>query len=128
MFKINYQTIKENVIYMFIDASNLWEALKAKGKFLDFEKAIRHIKEKFNGTTIKAFYYTAYPAEGTRSYSLDGKHRFFTFLKKGLGFAVIKKELKRISVVNEDGESIEEKGNMDVEITIDALHHFKNMT
>ena len=125
MIKTDYQTIKENVIYVFIDASNLWEALKAKGKFLDFEKATRHIKEKFNGTTIKAFYHTAYPAEGTRSYSLDGKHRFFTFLKKGLGFAVIKKELKRISIVNENGESIEEKGNMDVEITIDALHHFK---
>jgi uncharacterized LabA/DUF88 family protein len=115
----------ENVVYVFIDASNLWEALKAKGKFLDFEKTIKHIKEKFNGTTIKVFYYTAYPAEGTRSYSLDEKHRFLTFLKKGLGFAVIKKELKRISVVNENGESIEEKGNMDVEITIDALHHFK---
>ena len=29
-----------NVIYIFIDASNLWEAMKAKGKFLDFEKTI----------------------------------------------------------------------------------------
>ncbi len=44
-------------------------------------------------------------------------------MKKGLGFAVIKKELKRISIVDKNGESIEEKGNMDVEITIDALHH-----
>ncbi len=126
MFNQETKEIKnENVIYVFIDASNLWEAIKAKGKFLDFDTAIKHIKEKFNGTTIKSFYYTAYPAEGTRSYSLDGKHKFFTFLKKGLGFTVIKKELKRISVVNENGESIEEKGNMDVEITIDALHHFK---
>lgn len=39
------QEIKnENVIYVFIDASNLWEAIKAKGRFLDFEKAIKHIK------------------------------------------------------------------------------------
>lgn len=37
----------------------------------------------------------------------------------------IKKELKRISVTNKHGEAVEEKGNMDVEITIDALHHFK---
>lgn len=72
---------------------------------------------------IKIFYYTAYPAEGTREYSLDGKHEFFTFLKKGLGFEVRKKELKRISVIDEHGESIEEKGNMDVEITIDAMYH-----
>src|SRR3989344_4960396 len=71
-----------NTVYVFIDASNLWEAIK-------------------------------------------GKHKFFIFLNKGLGFAVIKKELKRISVLNEHGEAIEEKGNMDVEITIDVLHHFK---
>jgi len=114
-----------NAIYVFIDASNLWDAQKVKGKFLDFEKTIKYIREKFSGTSIKAFYYTAYPAEGTRSYSLDGKHKFFQYLKKALGFAVIKKELKRISVVNEHGEAIEEKGNMDVEMTIDAMLHFK---
>lgn len=113
----------KNVIYVFIDASNLWEALKTKGKFLDLEKVIKYIKEKFKGTDIKSFYYTAYPAEGTRSYSLDKKHKFFTYLKKGLGFEVIKKELKRISIVSKNGESIEEKGNMDVEMTIDAMHH-----
>ena len=124
--KFNKKTgIDNNVIYVFIDASNLWEALKTKGKFLNFEKIIKYIKKKFNGTNIKFFYYTAYPAEGTRSYSLDGKHKFFTYLKKGLGFAVIKKELKRISVVDKNCESIEEKGNMDVEIAIDAIHHFQ---
>lgn len=121
----NPQNLTTNTIYVFIDASNLWNAMKAKGRFLDFEKTIKHIKEKFSGTSIKAFYYTAYPAEGTRSYSLDGKHKFFTYLNKGLGFAVIKKELKRIRVVNEHGEAIEEKGNMDVEMTIDVMLHFK---
>mgnify|MGYP001302728614 CR=1 FL=1 len=124
MFPDNSQNQTSNTIYVFIDASNLWNALKAKGKFLDFDKTIKYIKEKFSGTSIKAFYYTAYPAEGTRNYSLDAKHKFFTYLNKGLGFAVIKKELKRISVVNEHGEAIEEKGNMDVEITIDAMLHF----
>lgn len=112
-------------VYVFIDASNLWEAFKAKGKFLAFDRTIKYIKEEFNADTVKAFYYTAYPADGTRAYNLDGKHKFFTYLKKGLGFSVIKKELKRISVVNKDGEAIEEKGNMDVEITIDAMLHFE---
>ena len=121
----NSQNQATNAIYVFIDASNLWEAFKAKGRFLDFEKTTKYIKEKFSGTSIKAFYYTAYPAEGTRNYSLDGKHKFFTYIKKALGFAVIKKELKRISVINEHGEAIEEKGNMDVEMTIDAMLHFK---
>ena len=40
-------------------------------------------------------------------------------------FIVRKKELKRINIITPEGESIEEKGNMDVEITIDALHHIK---
>jgi len=111
-------------LYVFIDASNVWQAQKAKGKMFDFEKTVSYLKNKFEATEIKVFYYTAYPADGTRSYSIDGKHKFFTFLKKGLGFVVRKKELKRISIINECGESIEEKGNMDVELTIDAMYHF----
>lgn len=109
--------------YVFIDASNLWAAQKVKGMFFDFEKLKKFLKEKHNTSAIEIFYYTAYPAEGTREYSLNGKHRFFTYLKKGLGFTVRKKELKRISVRTEEGDSIEEKGNMDVEMTIDAVHH-----
>lgn len=108
---------------MFIDASNLWQAQKAKGRFLDYQKIVTYIKTQYSGTAIKVFYYTAYPAEGTRTYSLDGKHKFFTFLKKGLGFEVRKKKLKRIAIVDEHGEVIQEKGNMDVEITIDAVHY-----
>jgi len=117
------EKILQKVVYVFIDASNLWQAQKAKGRFFDYQKLVSFIKNKFNGDLVKVFYYTAYPADGTRSYSLDGKHKFYIFLKKGLGFEVRKKELKRISVVDEYGESIKEKGNMDVEITIDALHH-----
>ena len=56
---------------------------------------------------------------------MDGKHRFFTFLKKGLGFEVRKKKLKRINVLDGHGESIKEKGDIDVEITVDAMHHLK---
>ena len=115
--------VNNNIIYVFIDASNLWQAQKAKGKFLDYEKTINYIKQNFSASFIKVFYYTAYPADATRNYSLDGKHKFFTFLKKGLKFEVRKKKLKRITVVDEYGESIQEKGNMDVEMTIDALHH-----
>lgn len=111
------------VVYIFIDASNLWAAQKAKGRFLDYGKVISHIQRRWNAKEIRVFYYTAYPADGTRSYSLDGRHKFYTFLKKGLGFVVRKKELKRIGVSGEGGETIEEKGNMDVEMTIDALHN-----
>jgi len=78
--------------------------------------------KKFDSNNVEVFYYDAYPKIGTREYNLDAKHKFFTYLKKGLSFTVRKKELKRISVVDKNGESVIEKGNMDVEITIDAMH------
>ena len=114
-----------NSVYVFIDASILWQAQKSKGRFLDYEKTIEYIKNIYSGTSVKVYYYTAYPATGTRTYSLDGKHKFYTFLKKGLKFEVRKKKLKRISVIDEHGEAIQEKGNMDVEMTIDAVYFAK---
>ncbi|MEK7089060.1 MAG: NYN domain-containing protein [Patescibacteria group bacterium] len=113
------------ITYVFIDASNLWEAQKVKGRFFDFEKLKFFLKKFYNATEIKIFYYTAYPANGTRDYSLEGKHKFYTYLKKGLGFTVRKKELKRIPVHNHEGDSVKEKGNMDVEMTIDIIHFKK---
>ncbi|OGN01314.1 MAG: hypothetical protein A3I26_01975 [Candidatus Yanofskybacteria bacterium RIFCSPLOWO2_02_FULL_43_10] len=110
-------------VHVFIDASNLWQAQKAKGSMFDYEKLKAFLKNKFTASELKVFYYTAYPAEGTRDYSLDGKHKFFTYLKKGLGFDVKKKELKRITTHSDAGDSIQEKGNMDVEMTIDVIHN-----
>lgn len=121
MLKCNF--MPRNSAYIFIDASNLWEAQKAKGRFFDYAKLRDFLRRNHSASAIHVFYYTAYPAEGTRSYALDGKHKFFTFLKKGLGFSVQKKVLKRIAVTTDAGEVIEEKGNMDVEITIDAIHN-----
>ncbi|MEK7586913.1 MAG: NYN domain-containing protein [Patescibacteria group bacterium] len=115
----------KNRVYVFIDASNLWQAQKVKGKMFDYEKLKTFLKTKFSASDLNIFYYTAYPKDGTRDYSLSGRHKFFTFLKKGLKYIVRKKELKRIPIHNDLGDSIQEKGNMDVEITIDALH-FKN--
>ena len=119
---------EKNIVYAFIDASNLWQAQKSKGKMFDYEKLKAFLKSKFNASEIYIFYYTAYPAEGTRDYSLDGKHKFYTYLKKGLGFTVVKKELKRIITHSEAGDSIQEKGNMDVEMTIDAVHNVNKYT
>lgn len=119
----NSESSKQEVVYAFIDASNLWQAQKSKGRMFDYEKLKKFLKEKFHATDLQVFYYTAYPADGTREYSLDSKHKFLTYLKKGLGFVVRKKELKRIVVHNAFGDSIQEKGNMDVEMTIDTIHH-----
>jgi len=116
---------KNKKVYVFIDASNLWEAQKAHGMMFDYEKLKFFLSNYFLANKLKVFYYTAYPKNGTRDYSLESKHKFFTYLKKGLGFVVRKKELKRIKVITEGGEIIEEKGNMDVELAIDVIH-FKN--
>ena len=113
------------IVYVFIDASNLWQAQKAKGKMFDYEKLKLFLKEKFNASNLQVFYYTAYPKEGTREQNQDGKHKFYTYLKKGLNFTVRKKELKRIVQHSDLGDSIQEKGNMDVEMTIDAIHFHK---
>lgn len=111
-------------LYVFIDSSNIWAAQKSKKMLLDYEKILIYIKNKFKPGKIKIFYYAAYPTEGTRPYSMKHKHNFFIFLKKGLGFEVRKKPLKRIKIIDKDlGEIIKEKGDMDVEITIDAMYH-----
>lgn len=116
----------KKVVYIFIDAANLWEAQKSKGYFLDFKKLTKYLSDRYKATETKVFYYTAYPAAGTRAYNTDGKHRFYTFLEKGLDFCVRKKQLKRIhsdQSTHEDG--MVEKGNMDVELTIDVVDYCK---
>ena len=111
---------------MFIDASNLWEVQKVKRRFFDLAKLKKYIVSTYNSTATQFFYYTAYPANGTRDYSLDAKHKFFTYLVKGLGFIVKKKELKQIHIQTSAGTRVEEKGNMDVEMVIDALHYINS--
>lgn len=120
---IGDKTKNKNSVYVFIDASNVWNVVKSKREFIEYSRLKNYLKEKFSAEEVKIFYYDAYPEEGTRDYNLDGKHKFYTYLKKGLKFIVKKKELKRISVITQNGESIIEKGNMDVEITIDAMHY-----
>ena len=117
--------MKQNTVYVFIDASNVWNAVKSVKKFIEYKILKNYFKKSFDADKVEIFYYDAYPKAGTRDYDLDGKHKFFTYLKKGLGFIVRKKELKRISVVSESGETIIEKGNMDVEMTIDAMHNIQ---
>ena len=115
---------KRNTIYVFIDASNVWSVVKSKKQFIEYKNIKKYFSKKFNTDDIKIFYYDSYPENGTREYSLEGKHKFYTYLKKGLGFVVRKKPLKRINTAIDGlGEIIKEKGNMDVEITIDAVHY-----
>ncbi len=112
-----------NRVYVFIDASNLWEAQKKKGKLFDFAKLKSYLQTQFNASVLEIFYYTAFPKEHTRDHSVQRKHNFFVFLKKSLKFNVVKKPLKQIILQN---GTIQEKGNMDVELTIDVVQHISN--
>ncbi len=108
---------------VFIDASNLWEAQKSKGTFFDLKKLTDYLRTRYHADEIVVYYYTAYPAKGTRSYDTDGKHKFYAYLKNGLGFIVRKKQLKRIhSDQSTHADGMIEKGNMDVELAIDAVN------
>jgi len=121
-------------IAVFIDAGNLWNTYKVLGKLLDFSTFHQFFSQQFKGEIFKIFYYVAHPREGTRPKDdINRQHKFFTYLKKGLGFEVIKKPLKTIHIRDHEGTIIYdqntgkaqsiEKGNFDVEIAIDALHH-----
>jgi len=116
----------KSTVYVFIDASNVWSVVKSNKRFIENSKIKGYFTDKFNADKVEVFYYDAYPEDGTREYDLTAKHKFYTYLKKGLKFIVRKKPLKRIQIIEEGyGEVVKEKGNMDVEMTIDALHNFK---
>ena len=104
----------------------MWEVQKSKGRLIDYGKLAIYIKKRFDSLRAKVFYYTAYPEAGTRVYDLAPKHRFFAYLRKSLKFQIRKKPLKTIRVIVENQQSVVEKGNMDVELTIDAAHHSSN--
>jgi len=121
-------------IAVFIDAGNLWNTYKVLGKLLDFSSFHQFFSQQFKGEIFRIFYYVAHPREGTRSKEdIDKLHKFFTYLKRGLHFEVVKKPLKIIHIRDNEGELIYdqntgkaqsiEKGNFDVEIAIDAIRY-----
>lgn len=113
------------VVFVFIDASNLWAVQKAKGRMFDLAKLKEFIKVTYHAADIRVYYYDAYPAPGTREYSTAGKFSFYVYLEKALKFVVRKKVLKQIKVDTEHGLVIQEKGNMDVEMAIDVVNQIK---
>lgn len=113
-------------IGIFIDASNLWAVQKSQGKLLDLKKLIRHIEKSHNSTSLKIYYYDSYPAQASRDYDVEGKFRFYVYLKKNLGIIVRKKPLKQIKSLRGGNVTTFEKGNMDVEIALDFVNQINN--
>lgn len=113
-------------VFVFIDASNLWAVQKAKGRMFDLAKLKAFLKASHQATDVKVYYYDAYPKPETRDHDVSGKHKFYVYLEKALGFVVRKKPLKQIRIDTERGVVVEEKGNMDVEMAIDVVNQVKN--
>lgn len=109
-------------VCIFIDASNLWAVQKAKGQLFDLAKLKDYLKGEHKADVIRIYYYDAYPEQKTREYSVEGKFKFYVYLEKALKFIVRKKPLKQIRITTEDGVSVQEKGNMDVEMAIDVVN------
>lgn len=104
---------------VFIDAANLWAAQQAQGRLIDYRLLTHALQQSFRASSLQYFYYSAYPSSGSRPYSLDSRHKFFTFLKKALNFQVRTKVLK--TIFDHQKNRHIEKGNMDVEIVIDVI-------
>ena len=119
---------------VFIDQANMWSTYKTAGKNIDMESLLSFLSDKYAWDIVLKVIYLAYPETDTRSYNVDGIHKYATFLKKWLGFLVRKKPLKRILLKDSswqplkdiDGKNIyQEKGNIDIELAIDVVS--KNM-
>jgi uncharacterized LabA/DUF88 family protein len=109
--------------YVFVDAANVWNIVKSKRQLVDYSKMKEFISNTFDQDICEVFYYESFPEQVTRDYDTSGKQKFFVYLKKALGFNVKKKALKQIRANDGMGVYVVEKGNMDVEITIDAVHN-----
>lgn len=122
----NMKPDPEKTIYVFVDAANVWNIMKSKQRMIDYSKLKEFMVNTFDKEFCEVYYYESYPEAGTRSYDTTKKLNFFVYLKKGLGFIVKKKPLKQIHGNAGGNHYVVEKGNMDVEIAVDAIHHINN--
>ena len=49
-----------NIIYIFIDASNVWNAVKSVKKFIEYKTLKDYFRKNFNADKVEIFYYDAY--------------------------------------------------------------------
>ncbi|MEA2097525.1 MAG: hypothetical protein U9P70_00375 [Patescibacteria group bacterium] len=64
ILKNKFKKDNNNIIYVFIDASNVWNAVKSAKRFIEYKNLRNYFNENFNASKIKIFYYDAYPKKG----------------------------------------------------------------
>lgn len=98
-------------IALFIDGANLYSAARGLGFDIDYKRLLNHFRSK--GTLIRAFYYTALLED--QEYS--PLRPLIDWLDYN-GYAVVTKPAKEFTDANGRRRI---KGNMDIELAIDAL-------
>ncbi|GFP24638.1 hypothetical protein HKBW3S43_00951 [Candidatus Hakubella thermalkaliphila] len=98
---------------VFIDASNIYFSEKTLGWRIDFKKLLEYFKKNTNLSRI-AFYSAINPE--------NEKERKFHDLLEIIGYVVRHRKIKFIKDKTEGIHGGHHKGNIDVDLTIDAVH------
>lgn len=99
----------KRIAAIFVDGSNLYATSKALGWDIDFKKVIDFYKSRYE--LLRAYYYTAVPAEG------DSPIRLLIDYLDYNGWTVVQKPTKNF--MSEGRQKV--KGNMDGEIIVDIM-------
>jgi len=100
-------------VAVFIDASNIYFSQKTLGWKIDFRKLLDYFKSECN--LIKISFYSSINPENKK------ERKFHDFLEI-IGYIVKHKEIKFIKNEEEEKFGGHHKGNIDVDLTIDAVY------
>lgn len=106
----------KGLAFTFIDASNVYFSQKKLGWRVDFLKLKEYLGS--NMQLGRIYYYTAYDPK------YYNQRKFLNFLES-MGYIVRKKKVKFIKDCTRIDRGFH-KGNLDVELTIDAVHNRDN--
>jgi len=98
---------------VFIDSANIYFSQKTLGWRVDFKKLLKYFKQETELVRI-AFYGAINPEN-------KGERKFHDFLEI-IGYTVKHKKIKFIKDDNDKIYGGHNKGNVDVDLTIDAVH------
>ncbi len=107
------QNYVKGKVYVFIDASNIYHSFKKLGWKIDFLKLKNYLENSLK--LVRIYYYSAYDPDYSK------QRKFLDFLEM-VGYIVRKKKVKFIKDVNSERGGFH-KGNLDVELAIDAVHN-----
>lgn len=99
-------------VAVFIDASNIYFSQKTLGWKIDFKRLLNYFKEECNLVSV-SFYSSINPD--------NSKERKFHDFLEIIGYTVRHKEIKFIKNEEEVKFGGHHKGNIDVDLTIDAI-------